>query len=376
MEGPSARRSHFRERFNQAATDAGMLLRNRPDDVTPLAFWVDRLYRHCLRHHTDFIRSQHTDSVGGSSGGSLESACEASATYCAWLDRLSLERSGLNKEDTLTSAIKDALGQIQQMEESIESPDTDSQYELDRSAAEQAYFMASVAWLEQMVSEAKTVSGTGSLAKPSTSIILSLVRNCEDYAKAELRSYSGLLSRSGIARSKTVSALERHALEVITETLTRKWNVGIGELSGLFDLELWVSQSWSFVEKSVSEYVREIEPDIWFRKIEVPPARLIKNEPQVSKMAPDPNHVRELTAEQKTIGRQLEDLRLRCGWTAEILAERVGLTPRSVYRHLGDHDIPSKLNVAKYQRVFAEKLEIEVVIERTSVNVIKRHNKS
>jgi hypothetical protein len=79
---------------------------------------------------------------------------------------------------------------------------------------------------------------------------------------------------------------------------------------------------------------------------------------------------------QKAIGQQIDALRLKCDWTAEFLAEQVGLTPRSVYRHLSGEDIPSKLNLAKYERSFSEKLGIEVVIQRTSVKVSKRQKKS
>lgn len=77
-----------------------------------------------------------------------------------------------------------------------------------------------------------------------------------------------------------------------------------------------------------------------------------------------------------TIGQQLEKLRLECGWSAEELAERVDITPRSVYRHLSDEDRPSKLNLAKYARAFTQHLERTVVIDRTSVNVTKRQKKT
>jgi hypothetical protein len=89
-----------------------------------------------------------------------------------------------------------------------------------------------------------------------------------------------------------------------------------------------------------------------------------------------PNDPGEGAAKTQTIGQQIDALRLDCGWTAEYLAERVEITPRSVYRHISDADRPSKLNLAKYQRVFSQQLERKVVIDATSVNVIKRQKKS
>jgi hypothetical protein len=89
-----------------------------------------------------------------------------------------------------------------------------------------------------------------------------------------------------------------------------------------------------------------------------------------------PNDPSEGLPKTKTVGQQIDALRLECTWTAEYLAERVDISPRSVYRHLSDDDRPSKLNLAKYQRAFSEQLERKVVIDATSVNVSKRQNKS
>lgn len=79
---------------------------------------------------------------------------------------------------------------------------------------------------------------------------------------------------------------------------------------------------------------------------------------------------------QTAMGDQIDALRLECGWTAEHLSELVNISPRSVYRHLSGKDTPSKLNLARYQRVFSQHLHRTVVISKTSVNVSKRQNKS
>jgi hypothetical protein len=86
---------------------------------------------------------------------------------------------------------------------------------------------------------------------------------------------------------------------------------------------------------------------------------------------PTPDPVNE-----RSIGQQIDDLRLKCEWSAEQLAEAIKIAPRSVYRHLSDTDTPSKLNLAKYSKIFSQALHIEVVITKTSAKVSKRHNKS
>jgi hypothetical protein len=90
---------------------------------------------------------------------------------------------------------------------------------------------------------------------------------------------------------------------------------------------------------------------------------------------PPPSHSTQ-RIEQKTIGDQIDALRLECDWTAEHLAELVDISPRSVYRHLSGKDTPSRLNLARYERVFSHHLEKTIVITRTSANVSKRQNKS
>ena len=77
-----------------------------------------------------------------------------------------------------------------------------------------------------------------------------------------------------------------------------------------------------------------------------------------------------------SIGKQIEQLRLECEWTVEELAERIGVQPRSVYRHEADDSRPTKLNLRVYSRVFSQVLERTVVIRRMSVNVSKRLKES
>jgi hypothetical protein len=77
------RKQHFRQRFEQVCIDAASLLGTLPPMATPLFYWIDRLFEHCLGHDwKEFILALHSDS----GGGSLERVCEASAAYCAWWD--------------------------------------------------------------------------------------------------------------------------------------------------------------------------------------------------------------------------------------------------------------------------------------------------
>lgn len=101
---------HFRERFQQVATDAALLIGTLPTTATPVAFWLDRLFQHCLVHWPDYVFGRHLDSEGGS----LELLCEASAAYCAWWDRHIIEITGRKDSDvdSRTIAVIDALNQM------------------------------------------------------------------------------------------------------------------------------------------------------------------------------------------------------------------------------------------------------------------------
>jgi hypothetical protein len=100
--GPPTRKQYFRERFMQVATDAGIHLGTRPRGATPLAFWLDRLYKHCLENCTESVFAKQIDT----GGGSLKRICEASATYCAWLDRITLEREDATTTTTIPAEPK------------------------------------------------------------------------------------------------------------------------------------------------------------------------------------------------------------------------------------------------------------------------------
>ena len=67
---------------------------------------------------------------------------------------------------------------------------------------------------------------------------------------------------------------------------------------------------------------------------------------------------------------QLRRLQERARLRTEELAERVGLTPRSVFRHLSGKSIPRLNHIGAYEHIFSEVLETKIVIDITSV---KRH---
>jgi hypothetical protein len=82
----------FLETFKLFASEAGGLLAGRPDDSTNLEHWMERLFRFCQAEHQDYIALTFS-----SGGGSIMSACEASATFCTWLEREALDLDALGK---------------------------------------------------------------------------------------------------------------------------------------------------------------------------------------------------------------------------------------------------------------------------------------
>ena len=66
------------------------------------------------------------------------------------------------------------------------------------------------------------------------------------------------------------------------------------------------------------------------------------------------------------IGRLMDEARL----TAEQIAAKLDVQPRSIYRHMADEARPRKGHLAAYERVFSQALDRKVVISETS---LKRH---
>jgi hypothetical protein len=49
-------------------------------------------------------------------------------------------------------------------------------------------------------------------------------------------------------------------------------------------------------------------------------------------------------------------------WTSEMVAEKVGIDPRNVYRHLSEDTMPTKANVGKYEEVLSKQLNRKVIL--------------
>jgi hypothetical protein len=79
-----------------------MLLGTPPEGTTPSEFWIDRLVDYC-REESDFYVSWTATKAGSNIPHSftLNSLCEASATYCGWLDVKALEEQSLGSSGQL-----------------------------------------------------------------------------------------------------------------------------------------------------------------------------------------------------------------------------------------------------------------------------------
>jgi len=68
----------------------------------------------------------------------------------------------------------------------------------------------------------------------------------------------------------------------------------------------------------------------------------------------------------ETISQQIERLRLEADWTIEVLAEKMGISERTVRRHLSECTMPPARLIARYKRIFSNRLNREVVIRKLS----------
>jgi DNA-binding XRE family transcriptional regulator len=80
---------------------------------------------------------------------------------------------------------------------------------------------------------------------------------------------------------------------------------------------------------------------------------------------PDPNVAVSVSASTRevSIGEQIRQLREECRLTNEQLAEAVGISVRSAVRHIGSDHQPSKQHLAKYEKLFSDRLKRTVRIK-------------
>ena len=71
-------------------------------------------------------------------------------------------------------------------------------------------------------------------------------------------------------------------------------------------------------------------------------------------------------AEAATLAAQIDRLRVECRWTVEKLAEKIGVSPRSVQRHLSGGAAPYSRHIAAYEHEFSKQLRRKVVISKMS----------
>ncbi|HEV1287605.1 MAG TPA: hypothetical protein VNU44_19940 [Bryobacteraceae bacterium] len=80
-------------RFEGLATEAGIAL-GSPPGTLPLKYWLHRLFLDLRANNSPLIR------IHNDTGGFIEHLFEASAIYCARLDRRSLEKTVMPGEDS------------------------------------------------------------------------------------------------------------------------------------------------------------------------------------------------------------------------------------------------------------------------------------
>ncbi|MGO8720054.1 MAG: helix-turn-helix domain-containing protein [Acidobacteriaceae bacterium] len=68
----------------------------------------------------------------------------------------------------------------------------------------------------------------------------------------------------------------------------------------------------------------------------------------------------------ESIGKQIKRLQQECDITAEAIAEYLSVVPRSIYKHLAGQTIPRRKHIAAYERLFSERLNRSVTLQKVS----------
>jgi hypothetical protein len=108
-DGPSS--PYFKQNYIQIATDAGLLLGKIPEGVKPVEHWLDSLVTFCVAERKEYVQTV-TELGDKSSSHQIQLLCEASATYCAWLDVQTIEAATLGTDGELHRAIVAAVSSV------------------------------------------------------------------------------------------------------------------------------------------------------------------------------------------------------------------------------------------------------------------------
>lgn len=108
-------------------------------------------------------------------------------------------------------------------------------------------------------------------------------------------------------------------------------------------------------------YCARIEVESLYPHLRRSQAKVAPELPSVPRVAPA---VIQDTKKQ-TVGEQIDQLREKCRWTEEELAEAVSLDVTTISRHIRGEMQPSLRNIRKYENAFSIELETNVVINQT-----------
>lgn len=104
---------YFRQHYVQTATDAGQLLGNIPEGITPVEFWLDSLLKFCVTERKEYLGTIAVRDDESSHSRTLHMLCEASATYCAWLDVKAIEDASLGTSGHLHRIVTEVVSNFE-----------------------------------------------------------------------------------------------------------------------------------------------------------------------------------------------------------------------------------------------------------------------
>jgi hypothetical protein len=137
---------YLRQAFIQTATDAGTRLGTPPEGTNPSEFWIDRLVDYCRKENDYYLSHVTTGSDNKPHAFTLISLCEASATFCAWLDIEALNDAALGSDGNLHRVVVNAVATVMgdktiqiEVPESDVGPEGKEKYNAKRFALLQSY---------------------------------------------------------------------------------------------------------------------------------------------------------------------------------------------------------------------------------------------
>ncbi len=403
-DGPEQERELMREKFRQAATEAGILITspNASIAVQPSIVWFQRLFEFCQDTEWEDLREFHSQNDGPATGAHIDRACEASTLFCVQLHRRHLEREASaskteTKEGTSTTTETTQAGNPWAIWERNK--------ELPNASATQRLHAACKVFTEKMkthilenrdlwkiVTVQKQWGLSSERSEPDPNQLMSaFYKHCRWFLGELSETFIDHVGRRGLAGQAGIAAFEEYFMAFTVIALENNWRWGlrylhiyneendgfwpslVQEVSDwkLYDLHKLWNVPFRQTQTDSTQEVAEVDPIAGITEVLAEASMNASGGISTALIAaaspvPEPRPKRIKRAPDNSVKAQLRRVLEKFDHppTFEEIAEGVDIDPTNVSRHFSGKTNPSRLNLIAYSKYFSKLLGKKVVIRK------------